>query len=464
LISIIAGLVVVLGVSAYFLFFRGENDNNIDGVSGLRAIPNEARILMELSEHGLSIIPRTQSINKVEILEHETDSDVWSHYATILVHSSDADVTYVKYATMLYYRNEEREWILSGVQPERTNQWLTAPLRGVQKDFVESSIRSSLLWQQVMIDNDEWQIDENTIENVIINSQNTNLDNRKDVVIVTVVLGSEALIAQGQVETVFVFNDGWQLSDFHEYASFISEYRPEAVFELSNEQLLDELLRYDVTISRDIVFERQSITFDRENIFNFSISTYESSNKGANRAYSFSFNIKKGIITYTVDAQVFYQYDNINSWIIYEFDFTPHIFSVLLEGSRWVGTYNTNLAQIASSHITVDITEVTADGAIRATVTGYPLEARRGWELPTISEYSHNSVGTIDIDSLAFNLIFDEWIVEPDVSWQPGPRTFDSQTKEILQFNLNGRINADGDTTTYYSSLLGNPFEITLAD
>ena len=467
LIAIIAGLAIALGIGAYFLFFSGDGG----GGSGARAIPDVERITRELSQDGRSIVPRDQKIESVEILDEETNRDEWTHVATVKIDSHDDKIAYIQFAQMSYYRDEEREWVLSGISAERMNQWTTAPLVGASEELINSSARSSLLWQNVIIDGDDWHIDDSVIENVIISNHNTDLNNRRDTVTATITLGSEAMTAEGQIELEFVFDNGWSLSNQRGTTPFVSQYRPNAVMELSNEQLLDELVRGDASILREMYFEGQSVTMARNEISNFAISDYESSNKGASRVYNFSFNLEKGIITYNVDAQVYYHFDGMSGWIPGQyrnpgvpapapapgsdgiFSFTPRVSAVALEGTRWIGTYSPNTGyryqstDMTQTQLIIEVVEVSSDYALRTTLIGSP------------PEISQTSIGTFDISNLTINLIFDEWKETPALIL--GTHITLEQFLDRSKINITGKLSADGLTIINTGR---QQFEVTLTD
>jgi len=465
LIAIVAAIVIALGAAAYFVFFSGERDGDSSdgGVSGPRSIPNEARMMMELKDDGRSFIPRTQSIDSVEIINDETDREFWTHEASIVITSNDDEISYEQYALMSYYRNDEREWILSDISPEHTNRWTKTPIAGASMELIEASVRNSLLWQNVAIGGEEWYIDDSVIEGMTVSNQSTDLANRKDIVTVNVTLGSDVMTAEGQLELEFVFNEMWNYSNHRGAAPFASQYRPNADFTLTEEQLMDELVRGDASILREMHYEWNAITISRDEISNLSISDYESWNKGANRVYNFSFTAVKGIITYSVDAHVFYHFDNLGGWLPGAgnnswgapvqiggdgvFAFEPKVESVELLNSRWVGTFNSSgYPAPPQTQLIIEINEVTSDGSVRATLTTLEPEVKQ------------TSIGTFDMSGLALKLIFDDWIVEPSVN---PPRNFFDTWINNHKLELNGRIDVSGTTLTRTS---GTRFDVILSD
>lgn len=427
----------------------GRSGGNDGGESSPRAIPNGERIARELSTDGRSIIPRTQTVNSVEITNEVTDDENWRHEAFVIVNSQDSELAYVKHAVLVYDRNEYREWVLTGINPNNQNLWSTSPIVGVNASMIEEATRNALLGQTITIDGDEWFVDENTLENISMSNQNTQLANHRDVVIVDVVLGSEARTAQGQIELDFTFNDGWFLNNHIGHTPFASEYRAIAIFELSSEQLIDELVRHDATVLREFVWNRQGITIARDEISNFTIHDYESSNKGASRVYNFSFDLDKDIVMFAVNAQIPFKFDSMSGWQIgiYApsragapspvpvdggsgyFSFTAEVTSVALEGTTWAGTTFHHFPNSNPPRpVTLEFLEVANDGAVRAMVTSIQRPARS------------TVVGFIDFNNLSISLDFEEWIIEPDVS---DLRSSDSRRLERMRHTaatVRGRI------------------------
>jgi len=419
LISTIAAAIVVISIAAVMLLSGGvkggengaDNENSpviVEEPSKPTQIPNVSRIKSELSQDGRSFIPGTQTIDSVEILSEETgkEDEPWVHHATVLINSKDSEIAYVKYGIMVYQRNDEREWVLMDIAADSMNLWTISPLTGAQDFLVESSVREAILWQTVAIDGDDWKIDESTIESVTINNRNTDLTNRTDAVIVTVVLGSEAKTAQGQLELDFVFEYEWSCRGHRGNTPFASQYRPSAEFELTNENLIDELVRHDATVLREITWSGQTITMARNEISNFTIFDYESSNKGANRVYNFSFDLDKDIVMFAVDAQVSYSFNSMSGWTLNDFTFTPKLTSIAgLEGTRWDGTYRNRVRDRNYDGLySIEIVEVTADGAFRAIASS---------ETPT--SFSQSLTGTINLTNLNMQFHLEEWIIKPEI-------------------------------------------------
>jgi hypothetical protein len=446
--------IIPIALSLFMIFIITACGNGGGGGSGSgpRAIPDVERITRELRDDGRSIIPREQTIDNVEILEEITDRDEGRHQVLVMVSTNDREVSYVKYIGLGYNQNEDREWVLSVIQPENQNSWLMSPLVGVKPDLIEASVLSSR--EQFTLDNDNWVINSDTLESVSISNQNTDLTNNKDVIIVDVVLGSAVMIVKGQIELEFVFNNGWGLRNHQIVSLFEGEIRPTAMFDLTTDQLLTDLTQNNVPSA----YNQQPIEITQNNVSNISIIDFTERDKKSNRTYDFSLNIKNGIITFDLTGQVSYQFDSGGGWA---FDrvigTTTSVNSVDLEGTRWVGTYNIRgyhtLHSISQNTLTIEITNVGNDGAVSAILTGSP------------PQYSQSSIGTIDFDTLALNLIFDEWIEQPTGDDHPFTPPANRRQEYIdrwidfHQINIVGSISVDGTTISRSS---GMSFEVSL--
>jgi len=405
------------------------------GGSGLRAIPNANRIQEDLAESGLSIIPTSQTIDNIEIIDYETDRDAGIHIVSVVVHSHDEEASYIKYGILSYRRNADREWILSAIDPDRQNLWSMSPLVGTQEAVIEASLHGL----RVTIDGDEWQLDGDSIENVTVNSQNTQLENRRDTVVATVILGSDVLTAQGQVELTFVFDGGWFRDSYRSYTPFVSEYRPHAVLDLSTDNLLDEIIRETMTLGSGQY--AQTISLSREEISNLSIEGYISSNKGTSRVYDYSFTLTKGIVVIQVEAQATYRFDNMSGWLLDRTTLSPTVTRVNFEGTRWVGTYREFMGSSRHSFV-MEITGMASDGTMRVEAHGTS---------PTRTQVL---AGAIDLTRMTVTFRFEEWIVNPG-----GFRT-------IPEIGLNGRFDIETSTMRGSQILFGgyNEFELRLDD
>jgi hypothetical protein len=163
----------------------------------------------------------------------------------------------------------------------------------------------------------------------------------------------------------------------------------------------------------------------RDEISSFTIHDYESSNIGTHRVYNFSFDLDKDIVVFSVNAQISYLFDNMSGWVLGNFTFSPELTSIAgFEGTRWAGTY---LYQSAISGridglLTLEIIEVTTDGAYRAIVSS-----------DTPRAFSQSLTGVIDLTNLNMTFYFEEWIVEPDMprAESSGRYSFDGARSSI---------------------------------
>ena len=438
---------IILTLAILLIFTVAACGNG--GGSGARAIPDLDRITRELTQDGRSIIPREETISSVEINTEDTDRDNWIHRADVTIHSQDSDIAYIRYAIMTYNRDEDREWILSGISADKLGQWAMSPLTGVKNDLIESAVKN--LREQFNIDNDNWIIDANSVEDISIANQNTDLQNRKDNVVVDVVLGAPAMIAKGQIELNFTFDNGWAFNNQTTNTQFTSELRQSAEFDLMDDRLIDDILQN----TDDLYFNGGVLEITRSNISNLSIGDYDESNKGAYRSYTSTFNVENGLIVFEVETQAIYSFD-MGGWNAEAIHLAPKVESVALEGTKWAGSYSPGWAPggvnvpFSQDRLVIEITEVN-NGNVKATITA------------TEPEFSQTSIGTFDINTLTLNLIFDEWIIEPSVEHlKEGRRLLDRQWENVRQqhaVNITGRLSNDSSTITSSS---GVNFEVSI--
>jgi hypothetical protein len=443
---IIAAAVIAigLGIGAYFMFFHNADDGADEEGINLRAIPNVERIINDLIESGQSIVPNTETITDVEIIEEETNTETRTHQVEISISSHDNDVSYIRYAIIIYQRNENREWIFSEIWAEAFHMWTMTPLRGVNEDIFNSAVGSALMNSRFELDGEHWDVNHTVLESFTVNSRNTDLRNLRDIIVMDVVLSDVAMIARGQVELDFVFSYGWFLNSSALYPDFVGELKPEAVFELTNEGLLNDLSARDLTMMISTIgYIGHMELFTADEIENITNLDYTASNKNQQRLYTFSFNITRGVIVYEVNALVLYEFNRNNGWEMTGFEFSSENNEANLDGTRWVGSLHskwlgTDLYETRQTYLAIEIETVNADGRFTAILTAAE------------PEYQVRSSGIFDKNALTLNFTFDEWIVEPidnGEGWS-GDGNYEDHWESVvlpeLQLSLIAELNFSG--------------------
>jgi len=350
-------------------------------------------------------------------------------------------------------------------------------------------IKESIIGTKLIIDDEEWIINNDSLENISISSQETT--NEKDVVIIDVELKDVVLLATGQMHVEFKYNEekeNWVLSDHRVSTPFATSFLEHTALNFSNDDLITEITKHSIVYNEiaartaeEIKMEQiaagivgsiigmpflsslvgeeeatdailETMNFSANEISNFNIVLIEMNNKGIDTTIYSSFILSKGVIDYEVFSEIIYQYDKVNGWLLQDVGFTSIINSINLENTKWSGTYDawTN-GNFLPNQLTIEFNEVT-NGTTNAIVTAAP------------PGFKQALVGTIDTTSLTINLIFNEWIQEPSfdgITLSTGLffATDEQGALDNSHINLNGVINHLGNIIR---SNQGIEFEVIL--
>ncbi|MDR2572539.1 MAG: hypothetical protein LBD23_19915 [Oscillospiraceae bacterium] len=420
LIIILVGLIMMLLVACG------------TGMLGSRSAPepNEERIQNDLATNGLSPISSDRIIDSVEIIEYETDTEMGTHFALAKVFSHDNELSYTEFYRAHYTQNEEKEWILSRITSDNMSAWTISPFVGANEELVRELIIGSVF----IIDDDEWLVDENTLESIIIISQDTNLEQNRDSIVATVEIKDAVLVATGQVQVDFRFDSAWQVSDYRVSTPFETTTLLHAVHDVASSDLAALLVGQTMlfspnttaTINQDMLSQAvlgeigsllgipflsslvggggdstsQSINIFAHEISDFTTLQSTDTEKGTIRTYYGSFLLSKELANFEVLTEVVYYYDKINGWQLYELKFLPILQSINITETRWVGTFRNSMAYFQDFPFVLQIENINDDGSLNVF-----------FEFPTQQLYG-KLVGHIDNKTLFVAFDSAEWITE----------------------------------------------------
>ena len=369
------------------------------------SVPNESKIKTDLEETRVTNLFNSEGIDKIEVVKRNTDNDRKIDTVWIKIDSSDEEVAYIRYLRLDYQLYDQGGWILESVEPDERSLWASTPLIGVKEDMIKESI----MGLRVNIDGDEWIFDQESISEIIIDSQNPLLEQKKDSASITVNLASDVLVAQGQMQLEFAFDNDWKMDDYRVSTPFESNFKDNAKFNLTVEQLITEVSKTPITFYSVVGSHtgNQIININSNDVSNFSIINTESQNKGVIQVLNCVFSLNKRLVTFDVEAKITYEYDKLNGWEFKNTIYLPKVKSVIIEG-QWIGHYNASSYRTNSMGLNIDITNVSSDGAIEATVNFYPLPTN-----PSNPSGSLKAVGGIDFENLVVTIEGSEWIEQP---------------------------------------------------
>jgi hypothetical protein len=355
---------------------------------------------------------------------------------------------------------------------------------GASLDLIKASIMGTLL----IIDSEEWLIDNNSLENISVISRETTQD--KDAVIVEIELKDIVLSANGQMLVEFRKNDdNWILSDYRVSTPFKASVLSHAELNWSDNDFIAEITKHTIVYNEIAARTAEQIKMEQlmvgivgsivgmpflssladeqeatdailetfgmsaNEISNFNILYTEMTERGTISAQYGSFILSKGVIDYEVFSEMIFHYDRVNGWLLQDVGFTTVIKAINLENTRWSGTYDGySSGNFNPNRLVIEFNEVSADGAIKATVTASP------------PEFKQILVGTVDTSSMIVNLIFNEWISEPSfagITLPSGLLSFVTEESVVRDSHINlfGIIDPYGTTINSES---GTIFEIKL--
>ena len=488
---------VIILSTALILLLTACGDSG-GGGTGARAVPNAERIQSDIATNAISPIPNNRKVDSIEIINEDTDTDTGQHSATVRVFSNDSEVAYTENMRVVYIRNEDREWVLSAITPDSSVPVLMSPLVGANVSLV----REAIIGANLIIDDEEWVVDENNLESVTIASQDTNLEQNRDTVTVNVELKDVVLSADGQMQVEFRFNNGvWEHSEYRVSTVFETSILPHAVLDVTDNELLTILVRHNVTYSpnsaktaQDIMMEKaaldlvgaltgmpflsallgggdsgvQTMSISDDEISDFAFIDSVSSEKGTIKTFFSSFLLSKELVDFEVFSQVIYYFDPVNGWGLQDVGFTSIVNEVKLDDTNWVGTYQ--IQGIGSStqinpRLTMTVTDITRlsdiDGSIEVIINLYPtIPSGTGTTRVDAGDWRQTAKGFINFVELTFELNFDEWIVAP-------PLAGSSVSRQVPDgINISGRIDVENSSFsgTRRAGVTNLPVNLSLTD
>lgn len=376
-----------------------------------------------------------ESVDNIEIELRDIDKEAKTDTIYCKIDSNDGEKEYTKYYVALYILDEKEGWIFKDVTPDKEEQWYSVPLIGVDESFIEESING----KTIIIDDEGWYLDEENIGNIQIIEQNTQLEQKKDFVTVTVEILSDVLIAKGEMDFEYTYNEGWYLENFQISKPFISEYQSGREPEFTDDELMKDMSSVPLCVGSEENSSEQTINVVPDEISDFVVVNKIASDKGTLQSYICTFTINKPIAKIVVEAVLNYRYDVINGWKMNDIAYSKtDICDVDLGELK--GIWNGNMSEFALSYvmqaITLEITEASDDGTIMAKIN-VPSEGR-----------SCIVKGNVDVTNLSFILNFEEWINKPN------------RNASIYEPRLYGIIMLENSTIECIKAMDTNNFEV----
>ena len=372
------------------------------------AILTDNLVEADFMESAKSILPPLETMAAFEIIGREADADAKIENIWCRVESHDDEAAYVRFYE-LEYQLVDSGWILKSSAPYRTNDWVKAPITGVGDDVIADALGEdmieSCLGRSFAIDGEEWYLRDISLGDVQIVGRDTQLENLSDKVTVSVEILHDVMMAQGQIQLVYKYDDRWLLDNTAVTTHFTGSYRPGLAHVLTAEEATSAIVR--AAHGNPLIFgdrndndrRSQVLGVSDGEIVGLSIESQVSSQVNTVQTYEAAFVLSKTLVDFDVNTTLVYKYDNVGGWGVDGVTFgEARVNSVNRENfiGDWEGYYdiNTGIASSGNHKIMfLDILALESDGTLTATFSEH-----------SATPFSTDMTGFFDFGRLSFDM------------------------------------------------------------
>lgn len=412
-------------------------------LAGCAGVPKEQKIQEDLENYSNSeFLQKGEKIQEVEIDKRETEKKQKTDIVWCYVTTAKSGIAYKKYVCAVYYKYD-KDWELSDVTVNSEDNWEVTPLKGIGKSEIPGTLES----ESVTVDDESWEIEDDGVAKVTIMKQETDLEKKTDHVIMKVVLDGEVEKAEGTITADYKFGeDSWELVSASDGGDFKSEIKKSYELNVTEEDLLDEIDGRTVEIggtddedgihivtSDDI----QKIILSKDELKDFKIDKQETKYHGTKQIYQCSGSLAKSDVTYSLNIEVDYIYDDESGWESPNVQIEVQAGSIDLQG-EWTGTYH------GAGDSGTAVLHITAVGGENVTATYSYLPDKPSKYVHT---GSYNLSGTFDKSKMTLKLQAGDWIEQPDK-----PLSIEKQDITAMYYIDEGKIKGTAQQ--------GFPFEV----
>ena len=366
------------------------------GLFGCAKVADEEKMILEL-QNGTDwgLLDASDKITEIEIISRETDKKLKRDEVWCSVTIDAGEVMYKKEAELIYGLYEEG-WKLDNVTVDYPETWIINPLKGVSEDIVKESIYN----KNIKVGNDEWIIQGSNVSQFSIVGQETNLEEKTDVVTVDVTVEDIVETISGKMKITYYFEDEWKVNEITGDDSFVASVKPEMELNISETDLINDLVKQEMRHEAS----GMNFTMASEEISDFEIISNEVTYKGTQHLITCKNVLTKPHVKLEVESQFLYNNDG-TTWFSQVVQSNAKVTEIYgLEG-MWEGEYNDYPNGISKLEIlSVEGNDITA--IYYFTPVGKVGKYAR-------ESGSYNISGKMDLDTLSMTLLAGEWIDEP---------------------------------------------------
>lgn len=365
--------------------------------TGCSNVANEKQIKTDLEQYEeTNVIKDNEKIEEIAIDKRQTDEDKKTDTVWCTITTQDSEISYQKECVLTYNLDKQKKWTLADVDVNDSDEWVKEPLKGIDEEAISLSLND----ETVKVDDTEWYIEESEIKKISIDKQDTDIEQKKDTVLVSLTLESPVQKAEGQLEISYHFEDEWEIDSLAEKKSFTTQDIEGTALNATEKSLTEELVQSEIKLDND----ESNISIEKENISNFKIVNENTEDKGTFKTFECTATITKPTAVFQIAANIGYLYSEEEGWTCQPVTIKSTLESLNIVG-EWKGTYN---GAPYSGEAVLNILSLDENGTITATYS-YTPETTSDYSQPG----SYNVSGKIDFETLHMDLEAGDWIAEP---------------------------------------------------
>lgn len=346
-----------------------------------------------------------EQIVEINIDRRQTEKDKKLDMVWCTVKTEDEKCAYEKSLILTYRLYDEDGWILDDVSVNSRSEWNIMPLAGADNNEIIASLNGV----NVTADNELWYITQENIKNISVDKHETDLEVGTDIVTVTLTIDDLVKEASGQLVISYTFNNGnWTIDSLLGNKDFTTVTKPGFALNVTEETLVNELagktFDYGLDDGAVIVYtsDLQTITINKNEIFDFTIKSQESLSKGTIQNYLCDCIVKKPHAEFALSIEV--QYFYAEEWNLQPISITAKCTSMNVEG-EWTGTYG---AIGGGGTAVLNVSSIDDNGLLMGTFRYIPNRVDK-YSQPG----SYSITGEINLATLYIHFTAGKWIDDP---------------------------------------------------
>lgn len=273
-------------------------------------ILDDTKIYNDIEQEFQSITGNAEEIVSCEIIERDTDIKNQKDIAICKIISENNEVKNSKYYE-IKYKLEDRNWEIYSFKPKMQEKWTKDPLIGIG----EVNFTDYINGKNIVVEGYDFLLDIANIISYTEIAQNTELNKKKETIALNVkVRVSPVLIATGEMELIFVYNDGWMYDGYTIIKAFETAYEEGKELFITDKMLIEEVQNNPFLFVNKSEDTQQKVAIGSSNISDFTQKGTMTYDLGTVKVCNFSFVSNYSIVSFEINAEATYEYNNSNGW------------------------------------------------------------------------------------------------------------------------------------------------------